>query len=403
MTERAPISKKLRFDVFKRDSFTCQYCGAVGGQVLLHCDHVVPAAAGGETTLLNLITACVDCNLGKGARQLSDDSAVTKQHRQLADLEERRQQLEMMREWREELAQHQVSEIDIVAEAFLARSKFKPNDHGKISVRRWLRKHGLHEVLAAIDETFDLYFTADTSNEWEAAFKRVPKVLAMREQEKTDPGIRKLLYIQGILRNRWDDPHGAYVDFLRSLAAAGLPVSAIEAAAKGVGREHGQAELETYARRIAGSEAPAKAVVPVETAAQKDIRIERDALLARRDWPEWASFVPTSSIEVKALLMALAHHADAAAEYYANYLDLARFSGLPVAEVSRLIKGLESVGLTMPNEMVGSTYCEEGDDCTAFGGLHIDWEFCRGGYFKPPYKLSDYVAPLRFSRVGNVH
>ena len=26
--EREPISKKLRFEVFKRDSFTCQYCGS---------------------------------------------------------------------------------------------------------------------------------------------------------------------------------------------------------------------------------------------------------------------------------------------------------------------------------------------------------------------------------------
>lgn len=231
MTERAPIPKKLRFEVFKRDSFTCQYCGAVGGRVLLHCDHIKPVAEGGETTLLNLITACVDCNLGKGARQLSDDSAVTKQHRQLADLEERRQQLEMMRDWREELAQHQVSEIDIVAEAFLARSKFRPNDHGNISVRRWLRKYGLHEVLAAIDETFDLYFTADTDAAWEAAFKRIPRVLAMREQEKVDPHIRKLLYIQGILRNRFDDPDGSYVERVRS-GIGTYPVEVLESYAK---------------------------------------------------------------------------------------------------------------------------------------------------------------------------
>ena len=114
MSDRTPISRRLRFEVFKRDKFTCQYCGATATQKLLHCDHVEPVAEGGETTLLNLITACVDCNLGKGARPLSDDSAMAKQHRQLAELEERRQQLEMMREWREELAQHQVDQIEIV-------------------------------------------------------------------------------------------------------------------------------------------------------------------------------------------------------------------------------------------------------------------------------------------------
>jgi hypothetical protein len=27
MAERKPVAKKLRFEVFKKDSFTCQYCG----------------------------------------------------------------------------------------------------------------------------------------------------------------------------------------------------------------------------------------------------------------------------------------------------------------------------------------------------------------------------------------
>lgn len=232
MGERQPIPKKLRFEVFKRDKFTCQYCGALGGQVLLHCDHVQAAADGGEATLLNLITACVDCNLGKGARPLSDDSALSKQHRQLAELEERRQQLEMMRQWREDLAKHQVDQIEIVADAFLARSKFRPSDHGKISVRRWLRKYGLHDVLAAIDETFDLYYTADTSEEWNVAFNRIPRTLGMRQQEKTDPYIRKLLYIQGILRNRFEEPDGAFVEKVRDAMGKGYPIDVLETYAK---------------------------------------------------------------------------------------------------------------------------------------------------------------------------
>lgn len=232
MGERQPIPKKLRFDVFKRDKFACQYCGALGGQVLLHCDHVKSVADGGETTMLNLITACVDCNLGKGARALSDDSALSKQHRQLAELEERRQQLEMMRQWREELARQQVDQIEIIADAFLARSKFRPSDHGNIIVRKWLRKYGLHELLAAIDEAFDLYFKADNEEEWRFAFKRISRVLSMREQEKTDPHIRKLLYIQGILRSRLDDPRGTFVEKIRDALAKGYPIDVLESCAK---------------------------------------------------------------------------------------------------------------------------------------------------------------------------
>ena len=41
MTRQA-ISKKLRFEIFKRDSFTCQYCGSSAPEVLLHADHLKP-------------------------------------------------------------------------------------------------------------------------------------------------------------------------------------------------------------------------------------------------------------------------------------------------------------------------------------------------------------------------
>lgn len=71
-SKRVGLSKKTRFDVFKRDGFKCMYCGAHPPSVLLHVDHVVPVAAGGKNDLDNLITACEPCNLGKGARDLNN-------------------------------------------------------------------------------------------------------------------------------------------------------------------------------------------------------------------------------------------------------------------------------------------------------------------------------------------
>ena len=70
---RTFISKKLRFEVFKRDSFTCQYCGQQAPNVVLHLDHVRPISDGGTTDILNLITACVACNSEKGARYTTYD------------------------------------------------------------------------------------------------------------------------------------------------------------------------------------------------------------------------------------------------------------------------------------------------------------------------------------------
>ena len=70
--QRKAISKKLRFNIFKRDSFTCQYCGAHPPQIVLHIDHIHPVVDGGDNDPGNLITSCEPCNLGKGARHLSD-------------------------------------------------------------------------------------------------------------------------------------------------------------------------------------------------------------------------------------------------------------------------------------------------------------------------------------------
>ncbi|MBV1895555.1 MAG: HNH endonuclease, partial [Rhodobacteraceae bacterium] len=56
-----------RFNLFLRDEFCCQYCGARGD---LTFDHVVPRAAGGVTSWQNVVAACSPCNLRKGAKSL---------------------------------------------------------------------------------------------------------------------------------------------------------------------------------------------------------------------------------------------------------------------------------------------------------------------------------------------
>ncbi|MCQ0092673.1 HNH endonuclease [Roseovarius sp. M141] len=57
-----------RFNLFLRDEFRCQYCGAHGD---LTFDHVVPRASGGKTSWENVVAACGRCNLHKGARSLT--------------------------------------------------------------------------------------------------------------------------------------------------------------------------------------------------------------------------------------------------------------------------------------------------------------------------------------------
>lgn len=59
------VSKRLRFEILRRDNHTCQYCGEKAPNVTLHVDHVKPKTLGGNDSPENLVAACKDCNTGK--------------------------------------------------------------------------------------------------------------------------------------------------------------------------------------------------------------------------------------------------------------------------------------------------------------------------------------------------
>ncbi|NED75321.1 HNH endonuclease [Streptomyces sp. SID9944] len=59
------VSKRLRYEILRRDNYACRYCGATAPQVKLNVDHVIPQALGGSDKPDNLVTACADCNAGK--------------------------------------------------------------------------------------------------------------------------------------------------------------------------------------------------------------------------------------------------------------------------------------------------------------------------------------------------
>lgn len=72
--DRQPISKSLRFEVFKRDGFRCRYCGNTPDVAVLHVDHIIAVASGGTNDPVNLATSCAPCNLGKGPRSLLEST-----------------------------------------------------------------------------------------------------------------------------------------------------------------------------------------------------------------------------------------------------------------------------------------------------------------------------------------
>jgi hypothetical protein len=59
------VSKRLRYEILRRDNHACRYCGATAPDVKLAVDHVIPQSLGGSDKPENLVASCVDCNAGK--------------------------------------------------------------------------------------------------------------------------------------------------------------------------------------------------------------------------------------------------------------------------------------------------------------------------------------------------
>lgn len=160
------LSVKVRFEVFKRDRFTCQYCGKHPPDVLLEADHIVPRAAGGSDDIENLTTACTDCNRGKGARMLEEGTAPAINRSAIAEMRERVEQAKAYMEvlgGLEAVAEQQVWKVtEAWAKAFKAelieledgRVRYRlPNGEWpeERSVKRFIKKLGLEAVLDAVD------------------------------------------------------------------------------------------------------------------------------------------------------------------------------------------------------------------------------------------------------------
>lgn len=219
------VGPKLRFEVFKRDSFTCQYCGRSAPDVVLQADHIHPVSKGGDDDAMNLVTSCWECNSGKSNRTLDDDTVIAKQRAQLAELNERREQLEMMLNWREGLRDHRDLEVEKAAEYFQSMTPgWEVNDNGKRKLSKLIREHGFAKVVAAMDVAGEQYLKSDadgkvTEESWSKAFGKISGIIHLSDRPESE---RRLYYVRGILRNRYQ-----YVDerrvmsMLRAASAAG--------------------------------------------------------------------------------------------------------------------------------------------------------------------------------------
>lgn len=147
---RKQLSKKQRFDVFKRDLFVCQYCGRKPPAVVLEVDHVVPVAGGGSNDEHNLITSCFDCNRGKSASPLEAAPIDVEERRKL--LEQRREQVVAYEALLAEQRAEEEGDIDCVIGVYeSAFEGWTLLDRTRPSIRQFLKLLAFTEVYEAME------------------------------------------------------------------------------------------------------------------------------------------------------------------------------------------------------------------------------------------------------------
>lgn len=146
---RKPLSKRVRFDVFKRDLFTCQYCGATPPKAVLEVDHIEAVANGGSDDEDNLITACFDCNRGKAANALTvAPEGLGAKAERIAEAEA---QLAAYRDLMRQVEERKDADAWAVIEAMTGESETTHARYG--TVRSFLEKLPFERVLEAAQIT----------------------------------------------------------------------------------------------------------------------------------------------------------------------------------------------------------------------------------------------------------
>jgi hypothetical protein len=239
--KRKSLSKKLRFEVLKRDLFKCRYCGKTAEEVPLHVDHVIPVASGGTNVIMNLVAACESCNLGKKAIPLDDRSVASKARKQAELLQEQKETIEMMAQWRAGLVDLAGQKADLLIKHWDAKTpNLRLAGFDRADVGKLLRKYSYEEVADAMDKAATQYleFECDgscTPQSFEKALGKLPAILKWDRRFKEDPDLETLFYFRAIARKRCPNyfPEREAMELLKEAREAGVSMDDLRDAAIG--------------------------------------------------------------------------------------------------------------------------------------------------------------------------
>lgn len=144
------ITKKIRFEVFKRDGFQCAYCGKTPPEVALEVDHIEPKSKGGSDDINNLVTACFDCNRGKSNIHL--DKIPNKINENVEILKEKEEQLKEYRKYVLKIRQRVEKDIDKIEKEFQKYFNYSFNDKFRLSIKTFAESLDLYIIIDAMNQ-----------------------------------------------------------------------------------------------------------------------------------------------------------------------------------------------------------------------------------------------------------
>ena len=162
------LSKKTRFEVFKRGLFTCQYCGRRPPDVVLEVDHIIAKANGGSDEMDNLTTSCFDCNRGKSARALGETLPAVHEMQRLEAIQEMAERATMLKKQTDSARVLRQYENEVASQAEEWWQEIIGDDTYLVyeSLLKFVRRLPPERIMEAIQSTKSRFNKPHPYNQW---------------------------------------------------------------------------------------------------------------------------------------------------------------------------------------------------------------------------------------------
>lgn len=181
MAKRKGISKRLRFEIFNRDGFSCVYCGKTAADETLEIDHVVPVSKGGANDKSNLVTACFSCNRGKSDRPIDG----------VEPEKEKTDQILAMAKMYAKRSLAITSMVEVLenywSEMFSKNYPISDKDRGEF--RALIFKYSIDMIMESMGVAFSFYISDPNKclvGEWRNAVKKISGICYNKLNEKNN-------------------------------------------------------------------------------------------------------------------------------------------------------------------------------------------------------------------------